>query len=293
MFNFGKCKERLDKIARSCMSKHVDHLKPIVVPVVLSKEQLCGSSFYQSSLVGPEKKLVVDLNPRLCAYFEVTILKQEGSNHVEDERITRDGHRDENMNAPPPLLAPRHIHGRGWRNPHHILPVHPLVAIAFQDDFLLPPLPMQRVRQNHAAARVSFQDRGHRHECVAIGLSTMAFNPRDKMPGWDENSYGYHGDDGGIFHGQGDMIRPFGPAFGPGDTIGCGIEYTTKRMFFVKNGEFLGYAFGTLGDDVIESGLYPTVGVDTECPLFVNFGAKPFCFDLSKFARGRCSVGDV
>lgn len=113
------------------------------------------------------------------------------------------------------------------------------------------------------------------------------------MPGWDTNSFGYHGDDGGLFHGQGDMIRPFGPAFGPGDTVGCGFCYTSKRMFFVKNGLFLGYAFDTLGDDVLEGGLYPTVGVDTECPLFVNFGAKPFCFDLSKFVRGCCNVGDA
>jgi hypothetical protein len=300
MFNFGKCKEKLGRIARGCMSKHVDNnLKPFVVPVVLSKEQ-----YHQSSL-GPEKKLVVDLNPRLCAYFEVTILKHSGPNQGEDEIITGNGHRNENMDARQfanPPLAPRHLHElprrQRWRNPHHILPMHPLAAIVFlQDgDMWLPPLPMHRELQNqNHVARVPFQDRGRgaRHECVAIGLSTLAFNPRDRMPGWDTNSFGYHGDDGGLFHGQGDMIRPFGPAFGPGDTVGCGFCYTSKRMFFVKNGLFLGYAFDTLGDDVLEGGLYPTVGVDTECPLFVNFGAKPFCFDLSKFVRGCCNVGDA
>jgi hypothetical protein len=27
--------------------------------------------------------------------------------------------------------------------------------------------------------------------------------------------------------------------------------------------------------------LYPTVGVDSECPIFVNFGDRPFYFDLN------------
>lgn len=67
--------------------------------------------------------------------------------------------------------------------------------------------------------------------------------------------------------------------------LGCGLDYTTRHIFFVKNGEFLGYGFHSLPEAFIERGLYPTVGVDTECPLFVNFGARPFRFDLNKFTR--------
>jgi hypothetical protein len=47
-----------------------------------------------------------------------------------------------------------------------------------------------------------------------------------------------------------------------------------------------------LREDVIEKGLYPTVGVDTECPLFINFGEKPFKFDLSGFASKGCQVAE-
>jgi len=149
---------------------------------------------------------------------------------------------------------------------------------------------------------------GRRHECVAIGLSTRRFSPADKMPGWDAESFGYHGDDGGIYHGRGDMLRRYGPSYGPGDTVGCGLEYGSRRVFFVKNGVFLGYAFGEGGrrggdddDDVavrgglsgemIDRGLYPTVGVDTECPISVNFGERPFNFDLRGFAAAASSSG--
>jgi hypothetical protein len=45
------------------------------------------------------------------------------------------------------------------------------------------------------------------------------------MPGWDANSFGYHSDDGGIFRNNGDMVREFGPKWGEGDTVGCGIYY--------------------------------------------------------------------
>ncbi|GMH46601.1 hypothetical protein TrRE_jg13076, partial [Triparma retinervis] len=62
-------------------------------------------------------------------------------------------------------------------------------------------------------------------ECIAIGLSTESFPLSNKMPGWDANSFGYHSDDGGIFRNNGDMVREFGPKWGEGDTVGCGIYY--------------------------------------------------------------------
>ena len=140
-----------------------------------------------------------------------------------------------------------------------------------------------------------------RHECVAIGLSTRYFSPNDKMPGWDDQSFGFHSDDGGTYHGRGDMLRRYGPTYGPGDTVGCGLDYITRRIFFVKNGVFLGYAFGNRHDDfgrnsdhisasgrlskaIVNSGLYPTVGIDSKCPIAVNFGERPFRFDLKCFA---------
>ena len=59
-------------------------------------------------------------------------------------------------------------------------------------------------------------------ECVAVGLSLPGYATVGRMPGWDPLSYGYHGDDGGLFHSKGDMLRKFSPTYGAGDTVGCG-----------------------------------------------------------------------
>jgi hypothetical protein len=119
-----------------------------------------------------------------------------------------------------------------------------------------------------------------RHECIAIGLSTESFSLQGKMPGWDFESYGYHSDDGSMFHGRGTPPRRGQPSYGQGDVVGCGFHYASMRIFFVKNGQFLGYEFDKVREDFVESGLYPTVGIDTKCPIFVNFGAHPFRFDF-------------
>ena len=179
-----------------------DYLRPFVVPTVVSDMRSCDRN--------DDIRLLIDLTPRLVAYFEVSIIGQ-GQDHTSPE------------------------------NTHH----------------------------------------DYRHECVSIGLSTKSFCPQGKMPGWDHASYGYHSDDGGMFHGKGLPPQRGRPLYGPGDTVGCGLEYKSSRIFFTKNGKFLGYEFSNIGKDFVKSGLYPTVGVDSECPIFVNFGERPFYFDLN------------
>jgi hypothetical protein len=115
-------------------------------------------------------------------------------------------------------------------------------------------------------------------ECVAIGLANEIFDWKKRMPGWDKNSYGYHGDDGGIFHGKGDMLRRFGPTYGVGDTVGCGIDYANQGIFFTINGQFLGYAWKHVN---LQQPLRPTIGIDTHTPISCNFGERPFVFDVS------------
>jgi len=125
-------------------------------------------------------------------------------------------------------------------------------------------------------------DHDQRRECVAIGLSTESFSLQGKMPGWDHASYGYHSDDGSMFHGRGIPPRRGRPSYGPGDVVGCGLHYASRRIFFTKNGQFLGYEFDKVDENVVENGLYPTVGIDTKCPIVVNFGEHPFHFDFKK-----------
>lgn len=68
----------------------------------------------------------------------------------------------------------------------------------------------------------------------------------DRLVGWEKGSWGWHGDDGMSFDGCG-QGSPFGEGWGTGDVVGCGIDFTTGRAFFVKNGKFVGESeFGSI-----------------------------------------------
>jgi len=128
-------------------------------------------------------------------------------------------------------------------------------------------------------------------ECVAVGLALPDFSLHKCMPGWDSFSYGYHGDDGGIFHAKGQMLKQYGPSFGVGDIIGCGIDYHQRAIFFTRNGEFLGYAFEDLDTTLLTRDLYPVVGTDTNHLIQCNFGTdRPFSFDLQSYMEKQKDV---
>ncbi|KAL7547311.1 hypothetical protein ACHAWF_010630 [Thalassiosira exigua] len=203
--SIGDCESSTDKGEQSLFRRgmHPDkNLRPFVAPTVISNEANNG------------RGLVIDVTPRLVAYFEATIVKQD-----EDSSIG-----------------------------------------------------------------VQANQQGNQQECIAIGLSTQSFVIERKMPGWDNNSYGYHSDNGRFYHVQKSNLQR-GPLFGAGDTVGCGFDYSKRMIFFTKNGEFLQYAFGKVGRDVVDMGLYPTVGVDSNCPVFANFGTHPFKFDLNRYGK--------
>ena len=48
----------------------------------------------------------------------------------------------------------------------------------------------------------------------------------------------------------------YGPSFGSGDTIGCGLLSDRREIFFTKNGNLIGVAFSD-----VKATLYPTVGL--------------------------------
>ena len=119
------------------------------------------------------------------------------------------------------------------------------------------------------------------NECVAIGLSTYCFPIKTKMPGWDRNSYGYHSDDGNIYHGAG-QGNSYGPEFGIGNTVGCGLIYRKHNMydiFFTNNGKYLGIAFK---DITATNNLFPTIGIDSTMEIEINFGQDEFAFNIDK-----------
>jgi hypothetical protein len=61
------------------------------------------------------------------------------------------------------------------------------------------------------------------------------------------------------------------PPFGKGDTVGLGVDFREKTMFFTKNGErLIDAAFKN-----ITGRLYPCVGLYEKASLRVNFGDDP------------------
>ncbi|UYV62173.1 RANBP10 [Cordylochernes scorpioides] len=109
---------------------------------------------------------------------------------------------------------------------------------------------------------------------MGVGLSAQGVN-MNRLPGWDKQSYGYHGDDGHSFCSSG-TGQPYGPTFTTGDVIGCAVNLINNTCFYTKNGHDLGIAFTDLPPN-----LYPTVGLQTPGEVVdANFGQSPFVFDI-------------
>lgn len=115
-------------------------------------------------------------------------------------------------------------------------------------------------------------------DMTSIGLGTERFRLVDKQPGWDSSSYGYHGDDGNFFHRNG-TGREFGPTFGVGSTVGCGVwrnhRTQTSQVAFTNDGQLLTTEDGIPCRHV---DWYPVVGLDSPNVIHINFGQEPFAF---------------
>ncbi|KAI3325886.1 ran-binding protein [Xylariaceae sp. AK1471] len=99
-----------------------------------------------------------------------------------------------------------------------------------------------------------------------------------RPPGWEPESWGYHGDDGDIYSGGNVGKKYRDTTFSAGDVIGCGVNFRTGQAFFTKNGKDLEVAFRD-----IKGKLYPAVGIKKAGEhIRVNFGQGPFVFDIDK-----------
>jgi hypothetical protein len=103
------------------------------------------------------------------------------------------------------------------------------------------------------------------------------------MPGWDEESWGYHGDDGGLHYNDDRSHREYGPTYGEGDTIGCGVDYQRGHIFFTLNGRYLGIAWH-MELEMSRRMFYPTLAMrEGMPPIECNFGEHPFRFQLGNY----------
>ncbi|KAJ5070482.1 ran-binding protein m [Anaeramoeba ignava] len=99
------------------------------------------------------------------------------------------------------------------------------------------------------------------------------------LPGWDD-SIGFHGDDGKLYFCESKKGRKLGSKFSKNDTIGFGIDFSTKNFFFTFNGKLI----KTIRDKksvLIGKTLYPSIGLNSSnAKVSVNFGSIPFIHQL-------------
>lgn len=115
-----------------------------------------------------------------------------------------------------------------------------------------------------------------REGMIAVGFSSRKAS-LERLPGWETESWAYHGDDGKIFCGE-STGKNYGPTFTVNDIVGCGINFRTGCAFFTKNGVDLGIAFRELKN----VRPFPSVGMKKHSGAWAsaNFGQRPFVFDI-------------
>lgn len=115
------------------------------------------------------------------------------------------------------------------------------------------------------------------------------------QPGWDSASWGYHGDDGHVFHASG-WGESWGPTFTTDDVIGCCLDFQRKLIFYTKNGKLLDVAFRDLSfeppSEPPEDDIYPTIGLQSVgARVRINFGKDRFLFNIGKYVSSNLSKG--
>lgn len=112
--------------------------------------------------------------------------------------------------------------------------------------------------------------------CVGFAARSVALG---RQPGWEKESYGYHGDDGQAYLGD-SSGKHYGPPYTTHDTVGCGINFRTRTIFFTRNGVNLDTAAKDIKSDPRDR-LYPIVGLKRNGEhVQTNFGQTPFIFDI-------------
>ena len=101
---------------------------------------------------------------------------------------------------------------------------------------------LQRSWWLHGCGTVSSGGQHEQVKILQISLLTFFQMFLFRLPGWDKQSYGYHGDDGHSFCSSG-TGQAYGPTFTTGDVIGCGLNLIDGSCFYTKNGIHLGAAF--------------------------------------------------
>ncbi|KAJ1559620.1 hypothetical protein HK096_011614 [Nowakowskiella sp. JEL0078] len=108
---------------------------------------------------------------------------------------------------------------------------------------------------------------------ISVGFATANYPPF-RLVGWNKYSIGIHSDDGRVFENDKFGGRTFTGPFSAGQTVGCGYDPKSGRVFFTLNGVNIGEA----SKNPARHPYHACVGADGKAKLSVNFGEFPFVF---------------
>ncbi|GJJ69644.1 Ran-binding protein 9/10 [Entomortierella parvispora] len=129
-------------------------------------------------------------------------------------------------------------------------------------------------------------DRFKGGSAISIGIASKDLRKNCQV-GWDLNSWGYHSDDGCLYFGNGKQNIKYSFDYDEGTTVGCGVNFLDKSIFFTLNGEQQGVAFKFLKTSIP---LYPAIGLSQAgTDINANFGDQTFLFDIVRYKKAVMS----
>ncbi|CAO3575052.1 unnamed protein product [Mortierella alpina] len=125
-------------------------------------------------------------------------------------------------------------------------------------------------------------DRFKGNSAISVGIASKSLRKNCQV-GWDLNSWGYHSDDGFLYFGNGKQNIKYSFEYNEGDTVGCGVNFVDRAVFFTLNGDMLGVAFRFLKDSIP---LYPAIGLSQAgTEINANFGDQTFLFNIVDYKK--------
>eukprot|EP01125_Pyxidicula_operculata_P001157 TRINITY_DN11109_c0_g1_i1.p1 TRINITY_DN11109_c0_g1~~TRINITY_DN11109_c0_g1_i1.p1 ORF type:complete len:1791 (-),score=276.77 TRINITY_DN11109_c0_g1_i1:96-5468(-) len=110
---------------------------------------------------------------------------------------------------------------------------------------------------------------------ISIGLTPEKYNMLNP-PGTGKDSYGYQGDDGNKFV-EGTSCK-VNDGYGEGDTVGCGVDFYNKFIFYTLNGKLI--ELGAI--DIPGYSYYPTVSMTSGGKIRASFSKFKYDFTVPR-----------